>query len=146
MSEEWKVISSFPDYSISNLGNVKNKQGKLLKPGLAKVGYYRVCLTKDKQDKMVVIHRLLASAFLANPDNKPVVDHINRNKTDNRLENLRWATHSENTLNTDPRLTNTGEPYISTRCVRGHYYYSYRGIKHFKTLEEAIEYRDSIRT
>lgn len=145
MSEEWKIIEEFPDYSICIDGKVRNnKTGRLLNPGIAKTGYYRVCLTKDKKDTMVRLHRILVTAFIPNPDKKPFVDHINRIKTDNRLENLRWATVSENTLNADPRETNTGEPYISTIQIKETHqrYYQVCGKKRFKTLEEAINYRD----
>ena len=64
-------------------------------------GYYSITLYKNGNGYRRSIHRLLAQIFIPNPDNKPCVDHINRIRTDNRLENLRWATYSENNKNTN---------------------------------------------
>jgi hypothetical protein len=89
-------------YAVSNLGNVisrKNGKIKVLRTGTTTSGYRKVHLNA----KGFPVHRLIADAFIPNPENKPFVDHINRNCTDNRIENLRWATRSENLANTAGR-------------------------------------------
>ena len=62
-------------------------------------GYHTVMLCKNGTKLKRLVHRIVAKTFLENPDNKPVVDHLNGDKTDNRLCNLKWATHSENQCN-----------------------------------------------
>ena len=101
MAEEWKVIDGYNNnYSISNKGNVKNNNtDKILKPRLGRHGYYRLNLRLNKKQKTVEIHRLVAMAFIPNPDNKSCVDHINNNTLDNNVNNLRWATAKENQYN-----------------------------------------------
>ena len=59
-------------------------------------GYRTVFLSKNKERKLKKIHRLIAEAFIPNPENKPCIDHINTIRHDNRIENLRWATYKEN--------------------------------------------------
>lgn len=94
--EIWKDISGFPGYQVSNLGRVKSKR-QALKPIFNKtykdVGYYRVKLSGGN---IRYIHRLVAIAFLPNPDNKPTVNHKDSNKANNAASNLEWATVSEN--------------------------------------------------
>lgn len=77
-------------YEVSNFGRVKCN-GKLYKCGIGKNGYYYLCRE--------YLHRIVAKLFIPNPDNKPCVDHINTNKLDNRVSNLRWCTHKENNNN-----------------------------------------------
>lgn len=98
MEEEiWKDIKGFDNYQISNLCRVKNvKFNRFVKPLLDKHGYTCVNLYKDGKMKHLLLHRLLAIAFIPNPENKPCVDHINTDRTDNRIENLRWVTNKEN--------------------------------------------------
>lgn len=122
--------------------NKKNKEFKLLKPKLDN-GYYRVCLRIDKIRKYYYVHRLLAICFIPNPENKPVVDHIDRDKTNNKLSNLRWATHSENTLNRElESKTNyfhiyktDANTYKVIKTIKGTKKHLFT--KTFKTLNEA---------
>lgn len=80
-------------YSINEDGGIWSyRKQKFLTPRPDKDGYLRVGLTKDKKQRTFFIHRLLAEAFIPNPDNLPLVNHKNEIKTDNRLENLEWAT------------------------------------------------------
>lgn len=147
--EEWKQIIDYPDYEISNQGNVKSKRikdtGKILKPCLGKNGYYSVKLWKDT-GKTFNVHKLVAFAFLNNPDNKPCIDHINRIKTDNRVENLRYSTFSENVCNHDRPCGKTNERFIYEHSKGGYQVQCYRqGLrvsKHFKTFDEAKTFRD----
>ena len=99
MQEEFRKINGYPNYSVSDKGNVRNDStGKILK-GFNSNGYLRVELTNTERAKKYRIHRLVADAFIPNPDNKQCVDHIDNNKVNNNVENLRWATIQENTRN-----------------------------------------------
>lgn len=92
-------IPDFPGYQVSNHGQVKNsKTGKILKPYKMSKGYYTVGFWSDGKKKRLSIHRLVAQAFLPNPDNLSEVNHINGCKTDNNVCNLEWATGSNNVL------------------------------------------------
>ena len=97
--EVWKEIKDFEDYFISSEGRVKsakNNNVKLLKERITKFGYIRVVLYKDNSSNEILIHRLVASHFIDNAENKPQVNHKNLNKSDNRVQNLEWNTRSEN--------------------------------------------------
>ena len=101
MEEIWKDIEGYEGiYQVSNLGNVRSLNYKntgetrILKTRINRCGYICVCLGRKRKDFKV--HRLVAIAFIPNPENKPCVDHINAIRTDNRVENLRWVTHEEN--------------------------------------------------
>lgn len=93
----WKKIKQYENYSINEHGEVRNNTtGKIKKPFLNKSnGYFTVDLWKDNKSFKVTIHRLLAEAFIPNPEGKPTVDHKDGNRQNNSLENLRWATYAE---------------------------------------------------
>ena len=93
--EKWEKIKGFEKYSVSNKGNVRNdKTGRILKPHVSTSGYYQVMMGRKTIPQY--IHRLVALAFIPNIDNKPQVDHIDGNRLNNNLSNLRWVTVSEN--------------------------------------------------
>ena len=145
-------IEGYENYVIFEDGKIINTNtGKEMKPFLNKFGYYVITLSKNNKKKIFTMHRLIALAFITNPDNKPCVDHINRNRGYNRIENLRWATEMENRRNTKC-LSKSGLHYISkkidTKMKQG-FYYSFK-IKrpelkiryNNKDLQQVIEYRN----
>lgn len=94
---KWKKIKQNENYSINEFGEVRNdKTGKIKEPFINKQnGYKTVDLWKDNKSTKYTIHRLLAETFIPNPHNKPTVDHKDGNRLNNSLDNLRWATYSE---------------------------------------------------
>lgn len=101
--EEWKQIDGYQDYEVSSLGRVRSlKFGKerILKPRKNTDGYFCIVTCMNGKESSHRIHRLVASAFLPNPNNHLQVDHINRDITNNQIDNLRWVTPSQNSFNT----------------------------------------------
>lgn len=97
-------IKGFPNYYITDTGDVysrfEKRHGRIkkLKPYIQHDGYLLVGLFKDKKIYAKLVHRLVAQAFIPNPENKPQVNHKNGIKTDNCVSNLEWVTNSENIL------------------------------------------------
>ncbi len=96
----------FDNYEVSSFGNFRNKKKPHIYLSSTLNGYKSCCLYKDKTNKRTVfIHRVVASTFFGVPENiSMTVDHINRIKTDNNINNLQWATHSEQSINTNKRI------------------------------------------
>lgn len=109
MKEIWRDIKGYEGlYQVSNLGKVKNSRtGELLKLSSGTHGYLMVCLTKNGKQTTFRVHRLVAEAFIPNPDNLQTIDHINRIRTDNRVENLRWADMKLQSKNRDNKNRET---------------------------------------
>jgi len=107
MAEIYVNITGYPNYQISNFGNCKNvSTGLILKPGL-RSGYKFVNLWSDGDKGIKSIHKMVALAFILNPENKRCVDHIDHDKTNNNVSNLRYATDSENRQNVSITSNNT---------------------------------------
>ena len=109
IAEVWKDIQGYEClYQVSNLGRVKSlRRSKIRKLCKDRGGYLCVSLKKHGTVKLCKVHRLVAIAFIPNPENKPQVDHINRIRNDNRVCNLRWVTNTENQYNSsNARLLN----------------------------------------
>ncbi len=101
----WRIIKDYENYMVSDNGLVKNcKTNRILKPETTYQGYFRVKLSNNNVGKKFRIHRLVATAFIENPENKPQVDHIDRNKINNHVHNLRWATNQENQKNKNKNI------------------------------------------
>lgn len=101
MKEIWKDIEGYEGlYQISNKGRVKsfyNHNGKIfVKPNIDVWGYERVDLSKNKNEKHYKVHRLVAKAFIPNPNNYPCINHKDENKTNNCVDNLEWCSHKYN--------------------------------------------------
>ena len=172
MAEEWKDIEGFAGlYQVSNLGRVKSMervrdganmfvgsfdrtyQERFLSPLHRNRsrdidgGYLSVTLYKDNKNKMYFIHRLVALAFIPLVEGKPEVDHIDGNKGNNCVENLRWADRVIQNNNRDMPLGKTKERYIT--CEENKYRCRIKKQKvwlyseTFKTLPEAIAARDA---
>lgn len=116
LTEQWKSIEGYKGlYEVSNLGQVrsldrvmkvdnhhnikmKKYKGMVLKPLLSQRKHSRVSLYKEKTSKRHLIHRLVAFAFIPNPENKPHINHLDSDPTNNRVDNLEWVTPKENAL------------------------------------------------
>lgn len=100
MKEVWKEIE-YSGYFISNFGRLKGRSGKILKTRLNKrTGYLDICLRpngRKEKAKCLKIHRLVAKAFILNPNNFVIINHIDGNKLNNNVSNLEWCTESQNT-------------------------------------------------
>jgi hypothetical protein len=96
--EAWRSIDEFPNYDVSSLGNIRNnKTGKHMKI-CVKSGYYHIGLVNDNSKKTLKVHRLVAMAFIENPEGKLEVNHKDKNKLNNSVSNLEWMTRRENNI------------------------------------------------
>lgn len=111
-TEVWKDIKGYERlYQVSNFGRVKSlkrkefmarnncyrvRKEKILKPDIDERGYERVCLYKDGKSKKIFVHRLVAIAFIKNPNKHPIINHIDEVPHNNHVSNLEWCTHSYN--------------------------------------------------
>lgn len=133
--EEWRDVAEYEDiYEVSSLGNVRNKKTKRVLRPATKGGYALVGLCKDGKGKTIPVHRLVAFAFIPNPENKPFVNHIDGNKTNNSLVNLEFATVQENCLHS----AKTGLIKFYKRKV-GQYTLDNVLIKKFNSIKEAMD-------
>ena len=96
--EIWKEIPNIKGYEVSDLGRVKSKKtGKICSQQITPSGYYHIALfLGNKKQKTYRVHRLVASAFIPNPNNYNIINHINGNKLDNRPCNLEWCSQKHN--------------------------------------------------
>jgi Ni/Co efflux regulator RcnB len=147
-------INGYPDYLIYDDGRIWSKprkdsrghqmKGRFLKHGKNNRGYHQVCLCRDGKTNNFLVSRLVALHYIANPENKAQVDHINRDKDNNHISNLRWATEQENQDNRGMRTDNkSGHKYISYHKARKLWSFEYRRKGHnvriyFKTKTEAL--------
>ena len=100
MKEVWKYIKDYSKYEVSNLGRIRNRKNyKVLRTVFDKLGYERITLPSDKNGNIEIlsVHRLVAKAFIPNPDNFPCVNHKDENPSNNCVDNLEWCTYSYNT-------------------------------------------------
>jgi len=145
-------IEGYENYLIFEDGVIINSDtGREMKYKLNDNGYYKIDLYKDGIRKTCKIHRLIGLAFIPNPENKPCIDHINRIRSDNRIENLRWATISENNINKSC-CSNTGFQHIckkKSKFMKQGFTYQFTiqrpNLKHCytnKDLEVILEYRN----
>lgn len=109
---EWRIINGWPQYAVNECGEIRSLprigidsigrrkfyHGRTLKPQNVGRGYLKILLTSGQRREQHLVHRLVACAFIANPENKPQVNHIDGDKTNNHVSNLEWVTQSENML------------------------------------------------
>ena len=141
--ELYKKIAGKPNYSVSNTGKVRNdKTGRILKAYQKRTGYNQVML--GRKTIPVYIHRIVAEAFIPNPYKKPQVNHINGDKTDNRVENLEWVTARENTLayGQEKRIEHTKRPVLATHISGETIIFDSRNsaAEYFKCNKSCFEY------
>jgi len=145
--EEWKDVAGYEGlYRVSTMGRIQGPR-KILRPGADGGGYLAVNLCKNGSQILTKVHRLVAEAFTPNPDQKPEVDHINRDRTDNRVENLQWSTKRENMLNTHRHdRQQYGIYWVKLRSIYEVKFRVNKQMRHYgwhTTIEEATRVRDS---
>ena len=144
---EERVIPEYPTYSITNTGFIRDLRSGNLSNGSCQYGYRKCSLVNHKGHASMLIHRLVAQAFIPNPNNLPEVDHINRDPSDNRVENLRWADDFTQAQNKGDMKNNTSgykhitceDKYFRVVIVRNKQVLIR---KRFQTIEDAVKCRD----
>ena len=140
MLEEWKIIKEFDNYEVSNLGKIRNKNKKILKQFINNKGYLQLTLYKNMKKYTVKVHRLVAKAFISNPNNLLQINHKDGNKQNNCVDNLEWCTNSYNQLEANRmgfcknRIKKSNE---KTRKLIGKYDKNGNLIKKYISLKEA---------
>lgn len=157
--EEWREIPSLEGYYASNSGRIKSTRQRrfqnigehILVQNTNHKGYKRVRVMQDGKAKTMHVHRLVAEAFIPNPENKPQVNHIDFNRKNNSVNNLEWVTGRENCSHSSMNYSKAKKGKTITKKKKLHHIEVMnngfrvcicRRRKWFKYLEEAISYRD----
>lgn len=150
-NEIWKFIDDSENYKISNMGKVmsnkKSADFKILKGNHTTQGYIVVGLQVQNKLKIIRVNRLVAKLFISNPNNYEIVDHINGNRMDNRVENLRWVSCSQNCLNSGIQSNNSSGVkgvYFCKTFEKWIAHWQENGktkSKYCETKDDAIQYR-----
>lgn len=155
MNYSWKSVNDFID--VSNQGDVKS-HGKFVQGEICKNGYKRIHVSHNGVDCKFLVHRLVAEAFIPNPENKPCVNHKDGNKQNNCVENLEWCDYSENLKhayntklrsakgenNGNSKLTAENVQYIRTHYIKSNREFGFAALgRKFgvdaKTIEHAYK-------
>jgi hypothetical protein len=144
-----KVIEEYPTYSVTSDGFIRDLRTGSLKIGHSSNGYRAISLQNVNGKKSFLIHRLVASAFIPNPENLPEVDHIDRIPTNNNISNLRWCNDFTQAQNKGDQKNNTSG-YKNITCEDNYF----RVVitrdgkmlvrKRFQNLNDAVKYRDEM--
>eukprot|EP00734_Pompholyxophrys_sp_LG126_P000041 Pompholyxophrys_sp_v1_NODE_2_length_20472_cov_5.132586.p6 type:complete len:357 gc:universal NODE_2_length_20472_cov_5.132586:16919-17989(+) len=152
-NEEWKYLNDSNNiYQVSNFGRIRSfkkyKDGKIIIGNINASGYIRHNIVINDKQIQPSIHQIVAKHFIPNPNNLPIVDHIDGNKLNNCVSNLRWVSNQENTLNSKMRLLNTsGYKGVSEYCggwVANWVENNKSRSKKFQNKNDAIEYRNKM--
>lgn len=160
--EQWAPVKGFDSaYEVSDQGRVRSLHrivirsngwpkticARVLKPGISSNGYLTVALCVNGKPVTHSIHLLVALAFIPNPREYPLVDHRDRDRTNNSVNNLRWSTYSANGFNTD-QPTGRGIKYVARYTKRPWIaVISRKSLGHFSSQEEAMKARcDAVKT
>ena len=142
----WKDIPGAAQFEVNEQGQIRNKKtGCIRVLDCNKNGYYRLMVTQNGKHLRIAAHRAVALAFIPNPLNKPIVDHIDNDIKNNCLSNLRWATPCENALNTKLRNVPKSSKYKNISKAGSKFYWriTVNKLTHtspkFATQEEAWE-------
>ena len=141
MCEVWKTIPSFSKYEVSTHGNIRNNETlKELSKNSLRGGYVRLCLFDDNGiRRTMTLHRLVALTFIPNSENKYTVNHINHNKLDNRIENLEWATTTEQNQH-KRKVPKEKQRLMSSRKVWRIDKYTNEKIELYETIRDAAKW------
>ena len=116
-------LEEFNNFEMNDQGVLLNLKFNRLIEGFIKEGYVKFCLTQDGLTKHVFKHRLIAELFIWNPNNLPCVDHIDRDRLNNAIENLRWCSYAENSRNRSISKCNTSGEMNIQKCLKNGYPY-----------------------
>ena len=118
---EWRPVRGWSNYVVSSHGKIRNvSRSSLVKPFVNKDGKLRVNLWQNNKTKQLFLHRIIAEAFIPNPNNYPIVRHLDDNGRNNDLDNLAWGTLKHNS---DDMVRNGNHAGINkTHCKYGHEY------------------------
>jgi hypothetical protein len=139
-NEVWKILNNFSQYEISNFGNIRNNITKnILKPSI-RSGYYSVNIRNDEKKYVSMkIHRLVALCFIPNILNKNTVNHIDHNKLNNKIDNLEWATTTEQN-NHKRKCKKEVQELVSSRSVWRINIITNEKIEYYKTIKIASKW------
>ena len=143
--KKYAIFEDYYDYIIFSTGKVYSlKQNRFLKSSLNTYGYFVIDLTKNKKSKLFFLHRMLGICFLENPHNFTTIDHIDRDRQNNKISNLRWASRNLQNINQNINKNNkTGFKGVYFDKIKNYYIASwYVDNKHFTKSFSVNKYGD----